>query len=59
MATMKIGNGVVDTDDVEAQGFDYVGLKMAGMLKAPEQQVDSDLTLASSIKYTPPEYEST
>lgn len=35
MATMKIGNGVVDTDDVEAQGFDYVGLKMAGMLKAP------------------------
>lgn len=56
MATMKIGNGVVDTDDVEAQGFDYVGLKMAGMLKAPEQQVDSDLTLASGTKYRPPGY---
>lgn len=59
MATMKIGNGVVDTDDVEAQGFDYVGLKMAGMLKAPEQQIDSDLTLASGTKYRPPGYEST
>jgi hypothetical protein len=56
MATIKIGNGVVDTDDVEAQGFDYVGLKMAGMLKAPEQQVNSDLTLASGTKYRLPGY---
>lgn len=54
MSKSLIGNGVVDTDDVIAQGYDFVGLKMAGMLKVQEPTVDNDLTLKGDEQYYPP-----
>lgn len=59
MPFMRIGDAVVNTDDVEAQGHDFVGLKMGGMLKAPSQKAGSDLTVGVGAKYRPPGYEST
>lgn len=54
MPKMMIGNGVVDTDDVIAQGYDFVGLKMGGMLKVQEETVDKDLTIKGDEEYYPP-----
>lgn len=54
MSKMMIGNGVVDTDDVIAQGYDFVGLKMGGMLKVQEDTVEQDLTIKGDEQYYPP-----
>lgn len=56
MSKSLIGNGVVDTDDVIEQGYDFVGLKMAGMLKVEEETHEQDLTIAGTSKYRPPGY---
>ena len=49
-----IGSGVVTTDHVIAQGYDFVYLKMGGMLKVQESQVDGDLVLGAGAAYVPP-----
>lgn len=49
-----IGSSVVTTDHVIAQGYDFVYLKMGGMLKVQSAQVDGDLTLGSGAAYAPP-----
>lgn len=49
-----IGSGVITTDHVIAQGYDFVYLKMGGMLKVKEAQVDGDLTVGSGTAYAPP-----
>lgn len=49
-----IGSGVVTTDDVIAQGYDFVYLKMGGMLKVQEATVEGDLTVKGDTKYVPP-----
>lgn len=49
-----IGSGVVTTDDVIAQGYDFVYLKMGGMLKVQEATVEGDLTVKGDTKYAPP-----
>nr|UVX89094.1 MAG: hypothetical protein [Bacteriophage sp.] len=54
MSKMLIGNGVVTTDEVIKQGYDFVGLKMAGMLKVQEDTVEQDLTIKGADKYLPP-----
>lgn len=54
MSKSLIGNGVVDTDEVIAQGYDFVGLKMAGMLKVQETTVKEDLTIKGDEQYYPP-----
>ncbi|QYN79849.1 head outer capsid protein [Kosakonia phage Kc283] len=56
MSKSLIGNGVVNTDDVIEQGYDFVGLKMAGMLKVQEETYEQDLTIAGTSKYRPPGY---
>lgn len=56
MSKSLIGNGVVNTDDVIEQGYDFVGLKMAGMLKVEEETHEQDLTIAGTSKYRPPGY---
>lgn len=56
MSKSLIGNGVVNTDDVIEQGYDFVGLKMAGMLKVQEATHEQDLTIAGTSKYRPPGY---
>lgn len=54
MSKMLIGNGVVTTDEVIKQGYDFVGLKMAGMLKVQEPTVEQDLTIKGDEQYYPP-----
>ena len=54
MSKSLIGNGVVDTDDVIKQGYDFVGLKMAGMLKVQEVTHEQDLTIKGDEPYYPP-----
>lgn len=54
MSKMLIGNGVVTTDEVIKQGYDFVGLKMAGMLKVQEPTVEQDLTIKGDEQYHPP-----
>lgn len=54
MSKMLIGNGVVTTDEVIKQGYDFVGLKMAGMLKVQEPTVEQDLTIKGADPYYPP-----
>jgi len=54
MSKSLIGNGIVDTDDVIEQGYDFVGLKMAGMLKVQEATVEQDLTIKGDEQYYPP-----
>lgn len=49
-----IGSGVVTTDDVIAQGYDFVYLKMGGMLKVQEATVEGDLTVKGDTAYVPP-----
>lgn len=49
-----IGSAVVTTDDVIAQGYDFVYLKMGGMLKVQEATVDGDLTIKGDTAYEPP-----
>jgi len=49
-----IGSAVVTTDHVIAQGYDFVYLKMGGMLKVREEQVDGDLTVGSGAAYAAP-----
>lgn len=49
-----IGAGVVTTDDVIAQGYDFVYLKMGGMLKVQENTVETDLTIKGDTAYEPP-----
>ena len=49
-----IGSGVVTTDDVIAQGYDFVYLKMGGMLKVQEATVEGDLTIKGDTAYAPP-----
>lgn len=56
MSKSLIGNGVVNTADVIEQGYDFVGLKMAGMLKVEEETHEQDLTIAGTSKYRPPGY---
>jgi len=56
MSKILIGNGVTTTDEVIAQGYDFVGLKMAGMLKVQEETHEQDLTIAGTSKYRPPGY---
>lgn len=56
MNKMLIGNGVVTTDEVIKQGYDFVGLKMAGMLKVQEPTVKQDLTIKGDEKYYPPDH---
>ena len=54
MSKMLIGNGVVTTDEVIKQGYDFVGLKMAGMLKVQEPTVEQDLAIKGDEQYYPP-----
>lgn len=49
-----IGHSVITTDDVIAAGYDFVYLKMGGMLKVQGQQVNSDLTVGMGAAYLPP-----
>lgn len=49
-----IGSTVVTTDDVIAQGYDFVYLKMGGMLKVQETTVETDLTIKGDTAYEPP-----
>lgn len=49
-----IGNAVVTTDDVIAQGYDYSYLKMAGMLKVQKATVDGDLTSKGDTAWEAP-----
>ena len=49
-----IGSGVVTTDDVIAQGYDFLYLKMGGMLKVQEGTHEGDLTVKGDTKYAPP-----
>ena len=49
-----IGSGVVTTDDVIAQGYDFLYLKMGGMLKVQVVTHKGDLTVKGDIKYAPP-----
>jgi hypothetical protein len=49
-----IGSAVVTTDDVIAQGYDFLPLKMGGMLKVQEATVDGDLTIKGDAAYVPP-----
>ena len=49
-----IGSGVVTTDDVIAQGYDFLYLKMGGMLKVQEGTHEGDLTVKGATKYAPP-----
>ena len=49
-----IGSGVVTTDDVIAQGYDFLYLKMGGMLKVQEVTHEGDLTVKGDTKYAPP-----
>ena len=48
-----IGSSVVTTDDVIAQGYDFLPLKMGGMLKVQEATVDGDLTIKGDTDYEP------
>lgn len=48
-----IGSAVVTTDDVIAQGYDFLPLKMGGMLKVQEATVDGDLTIKGDEQYYP------
>lgn len=49
-----IGSAVTTTDDVIAQGYDFVYLKMGGMLKVQEGTVDGDLTIKGDTAYEAP-----
>lgn len=49
-----IGSGVVTTDDVIAQGYDFAYLKMGGMLKVQEPTVEQDLTIKGDTAYEAP-----
>lgn len=49
-----IGSAVVTTDDVIAQGYDFLPLKMGGMLKVQEATVDGDLTIKGDTAYEAP-----
>lgn len=49
-----IGSTVVTTDDVIAQGYDFVYLKMGGMLKVQEATVEGDLIVKGDTAYQPP-----
>lgn len=49
-----IGSNVVTTDDVIAQGYDFLPLKMGGMLKVQEATVNGDLTVKGDTAYEPP-----
>lgn len=49
-----IGSGVVTTDDVIAQGYDFAYLKMGGMLKVQEATVEDDLTIKGDTAYEAP-----
>lgn len=49
-----IGSAVTTTDDVIAQGYDFLPLKMGGMLKVQEATVDGDLTIKGDTAYEAP-----
>lgn len=40
-----IGHSVITTDDVIAAGYDFVYLKMGGMLKVAKSTVDGDFVV--------------
>jgi hypothetical protein len=46
-----IGSNVITTDDVIAAGYDFVYLKMGGMLKVQGATVDGDLTLKGDTAF--------
>lgn len=51
---LPIGSAVVTTDEVIAQGYDFLPLKMGGMLKVQEQTVEDDLTVKGGTAYEAP-----
>lgn len=46
-----IGSNVVTTDDVIAAGYDFMYLKMGGMLKVQGATVDGDLTIKGDTAF--------
>ncbi len=54
MTLLRLGNAVVDTDEVISQGYDFIGLKIAGMLKVQKLTVLNDLIISGKDKWYPP-----
>lgn len=50
----SIGAGVITTDDVLAQGYDFIPLKMGGMAKVPADVVAAQSKDVTGAAYTKP-----
>lgn len=54
MTLLQLGSAVVSTDEVISQGYDFIGLKIAGMLKVQQETIDSDLIISGKDPWYPP-----
>lgn len=50
----SIGAGVITTDDVLAQGYDFIPLKMGGMAKVPADVAAAQSKDITGAAYTKP-----